>query len=223
MKNDSEIRLEPAPWNLTGNAYALIYKFPKEFVVENGFMEDFQKKRFLGYFGTVMLVDYQSSNVGKYYELLFIPGMFTFDWAKVFSISKIYVSSEESVLNGHNNWGIPKEKADFEWVEDKGGLKKVQVSINKHVIFEAELSKGFLSVPLKSNFFPLKLAQKLNNDLMLTTFNFKGKVKFLKIGKIKVDKGYFPDITRLSPLLTIQINNFDMRFEIPLIRKNYFN
>ncbi len=223
MQNQSEIKiLAEAPWHLTGNAYAMIYKFPKEFVMENGFMEDFQKSRFLGYFGTVMLVDYESSNVGKYQELLFIPGMFTFDWAKVFSISKIYVSSDESILNGRKNWGIPKEKADFEWLNEADGKTSVKVRLDNKVIFEAKFNKSFLSFPLKSNWLSFKLAQKSENDLMITPFNFNGKMKLSKVNKVLVDGTHFPDVSRLSPLLTIQVSNFKMNFEVPKIKENYF-
>ncbi|MBB6004695.1 acetoacetate decarboxylase family protein [Arcicella rosea] len=223
MQNQSEIKLlAEAPWQLSGNAYAMIYKFPKEFVMENGFMEDFQKSRFLGYFGTVMLVDYQSSNVGQYQELLFISGMFTFDWAKVFSISKIYVSSDESVLNGRKNWGIPKEKADFEWLNEADGKTSVKVRLDHKVIFEAKFKKNFLSFPLKSNWFSFKLAQKSENDLLITPFNFNGKIKLSKVNTVLTNPNYFPDVSRLSPLLTIQISNFKMNFEVPKIKENYF-
>ena len=105
--------IAPAPWQLTGNAYIMVYKFSKEFVEEQGFLEDWQKDAFEGYLGTVMLVNYETSGVGPYFELLFIPGMFDFEGKNYFSISKIYVSSDDSVYNGIKNWGIPKEQAEY--------------------------------------------------------------------------------------------------------------
>ena len=83
MEHTQEIKIAPAPWNLTGDAYIMVYKFSKGFVQEYGFLADYQQDRFLGYVGTVMLVDYKTSGVGPYRELLFIPGMFTFDWKKM--------------------------------------------------------------------------------------------------------------------------------------------
>ena len=104
----------PPPWKLKGNGYIFLYHFPKYFVEKFGFLADYQANRFDGDFvGTVMLVDYASSAVGSYQELLFIPGRLNFDKKKIFSISKIYVSSQDSVENGIANWGIPKELADF--------------------------------------------------------------------------------------------------------------
>jgi acetoacetate decarboxylase len=60
-----------------------------------------------------MIVGYDTSGVGAYKELLFIPALFDFDKKKAFNISKIYVSTEESVYNGIENWGIPKQLANF--------------------------------------------------------------------------------------------------------------
>ncbi len=84
-KDENEIAC--APWKLTGNGYILLYRFTKAFVAEHGFLADFQKEKFVSSWGAVMLVDYQSSPVGPYHELLFIPGLFSFNKKKVFSIS----------------------------------------------------------------------------------------------------------------------------------------
>ena len=99
------MQIAPAPWTLKGNGYIFIYHFPKEFVEKFGFLADYQRLSFKGDFvGTVMLVDYETSAVGPYQELLFVPGRMTFNKKKLFSISKIYVSSDDSVWNGNENW-----------------------------------------------------------------------------------------------------------------------
>ncbi|NOS55010.1 MAG: hypothetical protein HOP37_01990, partial [Cyclobacteriaceae bacterium] len=116
---NDEIRIASAPWKLTGSGYILLYRFPKAFVAEHGFLVDFQKEKFVSGWGAVMLVDYKTSPVGPYRELLFIPGIFSFNKKKVFSISKIYVSTQNSVINGIENWGIPKELADFRWSKER--------------------------------------------------------------------------------------------------------
>jgi hypothetical protein len=129
-KDENEIAC--APWKLTGNGYILLYRFTKAFVAEHGFLADFQKEKFVSGWGAVMLVDYQSSPVGPYHELLFIPGLFSFNKKKVFSISKIYVSTQSSVVNGIENWGIPKEFAEFHWgkkqISDRIAILKDGVS-----------------------------------------------------------------------------------------------
>ncbi|MDZ7898928.1 MAG: hypothetical protein U5N85_13020 [Arcicella sp.] len=222
MENPVNIKIAPAPWNLTGNAYIMVYKFSKDFVEEHGFLADYQQDRFLGYIGTVMLVDYKTSGVGPYRELLFIPGMFTFDWKKVFSISKIYVSSQDSVYNGIANWGIPKESADFDWVQNDDGTEDISVKIEGKPFFKANFKKGFISFPLTTSILPLTVVQKLHKDLIITNPTAKGKATLASMKSVKIDKNFFPDLSKAKPLLTMKVKDFEMVFNVPVIKENYF-
>lgn len=222
MELTPNVKIAPAPWNLTGNAYMMIYKFSKEFVEKQGFLSHYQRDRFLGYVGTVMLIDYKTSGVGAYQELLFIPGMFTFDWKKVFSISKIYVSSRDSVYNGIQNWGIPKEYADFEWKQNVDGTENISVKLEEKAFFNAKFSKGFIPFPLTTSILPLTIVQKLHKDLFITNPTVKGRAVLSKLKSVEIDENLFPDISNASPLLTIKVENFEMTFHEPVVKKNYF-
>lgn len=218
---EPNIKIAPAPWNLTGDAYIMVYKFSKDFVKEYGFLTDYQRDRFLGYVGTVMLIDYKTSGVGPYQELLFILGMFTFNWKKMFSISKIYVSSRESVYNGIENWGIPKEYADFNWQTNTDSSEDISVGIEGKQFFRTTIKKGFISFPIKT-VLPLTIVQKLRKDLIITNLTAKGKVTLASIKLIKVDRNFFPDLSKVSPLITMKVNDFEMNFNVPLVKKDYF-
>ncbi len=222
MEHTPDVKIAPAPWNLTGDAYIMVYKFSKDFVYEHGFLADYQRDRFLGYVGTVMLVDYKTSGVGPYRELLFIPGMFTFDWKKMFSISKIYVSSQDSVYNGIENWGIPKEYADFDWQKNADGTEDISVKIEGKEFFKTTIKKGFISFPLTTSILPLNVVQKLRKDLIITNPTAKGKATLASIKFLEVDKNFFPDLSKASPLLTMKVKDFEMNFNVPLMKKDYF-
>jgi hypothetical protein len=222
MENKPTPNIAPAPWNLTGNAYITVYKFSKDFVEKHGFLADYQQDRFLGYVGTVMLVDYKTSAVGPYKELLFIPGMFTFDWKKAFSISKIYVSSQDSVYNGIENWGIPKEFADFDWQQNADGSEDISVKIEGKEFFKANFKKGFISFPLTTAIFPLNVVQKLRKDLIITNPTAKGKATLATMKSVKVDENFFPDLSKATPLLTMKVKDFEMTFNVPIVKENYF-
>ena len=123
------IKEYPAPWMLHGKGYIFLYRFKKDFVERSGNIPEYLKDSFIGGFGSVMLVDYESSEAGPYGELLFIPGKFRFNGRKLDTISKIYVSTMESVVNGRANWGIPKEKADFSFEKSGDDEEKAIVSV----------------------------------------------------------------------------------------------
>ena len=68
----------PPPWNLTGEGFIIPFLGVKSKLLEKGFINEEDKKDFRGGLGACMFVNYQTSNVGPYFELLFIPGDFEF-------------------------------------------------------------------------------------------------------------------------------------------------
>jgi hypothetical protein len=205
----------PPPWTLTGDGYIFTFWFTKKWVKEFGHLLGFQSKNALGGLGTVMLVDYHSSDVGPYQELLIVPGRFELGNKKQFSISKIYVSTYESVWNGINNWGIPKELADFEISPISKDTEQIKVSLNGEVFFEVKLTKKNLYIPISTRFFPLRLAQEKGDELLVTNSSAKGKATLAKSSGFKINQSYFPDISELKPLTTLAVKNFEMTFPVP--------
>lgn len=214
MQKESDSQIKSPPWSLQGNGYILLYRFTKEFIATNGFLSDFQKESFQSGWGTVMLVDYQTSPVGPYNELLFIPGIFSFNKRKVFSISKIYVSTHASVVNGIENWGIPKEQADFQWIKKSKG-DQIEITKEGNSVFKADFKKGWIRFPISTSFVPLTLIQKHANQLMLTKPRSNGTAHFAKLSNLRINPIYFPDLSRVQPLITLNVENFKMEFPNP--------
>jgi Acetoacetate decarboxylase (ADC) len=213
--NTESLIVAPAPWTLTGNGIILLYRFPRKWIEENGFLADYQQDAFKGIVGSVMLVDYHSSPVGSYRELLFIPGYFKLGGKNTFSISKIYVSSQESVWNGINNWGIPKELANFTVEQPDKRTKLFSASLNDQSFFEATVKSGRFSFPFSSALFPLNITQRLGQDLLLTKPSAKGKAYFADIQDIKINASLFPDLSSLKPLAALVVEDFEMKFPVP--------
>jgi hypothetical protein len=203
------------PWALTGNGYIFTFWFKKAWVKKHGHLLNFQDNSSLGGLGTVMLVDYHSSGVGPYRELLIVPGRFNLGDKKQFSISKIYVSSYDSVWNGVNNWGIPKELADFEINPVSADTEQIKVSIGGEVFFEAKLTKRNFYFPITTRFFPLHLAQQVRDNLLVTKSSAKGKATFVKSYALQINQVFFPDISGLKPLAVLAVKDFEIIFPTP--------
>ena len=218
-------QIVPPPWHLQGKGYIFLFHFSREFVENNGFLAQYQQEAYNGsLLGTVMLVDYETSGVGPYKELLFVPGQMPFSKAPsgLWSISKIYVSSADSVWNGKENWGIPKELADFSITQLNAREEVFEIKTGEKVFFKAHLKKGRFNFPITTKFFPLKLAQKLRNDLVITNSPASGKASFAKLLDIKIDSQYFPDISKARLLAILAVKDFKMTFPLPDILKEYF-
>lgn len=211
---------------MEGEGFVFVLQNKNSFLNKYGFIdyrEGVEPK--LG-IGAMMLVDYANSPVGPYQELLFVPALMSFKGngksVSRFSVSKIYVSSQASVDNGINNWGIPKELAEFEKKVDSQRTT-VRVKIGDVSIAEFELSNGSFSFPISTSIFPLKLAQLLDGNLLLTTSAAKGKGRLAKVLKAKINEKYFPPILKNQILFGMKIENFQMTFLQPKVLHNYYS
>jgi len=208
----------PAPWNLTGYGYMLLYAFKKDFSNEHspGFLKG---NTTLG-FGSVMLVNYEQSNCGPYGELLIIPGKYTHQTGtkkeKINTISKIYVSSQSSVENGRKNWGIPKELASFNFQSISANEERVTIQTDVNGtstrLFEATFKSNRLAFPVNTALLPFPLLQHMEQQAFYTTFSGKGMGHFASMTDVCLDERLFPNILTHKPIAIIKIDPFNITF-----------
>ncbi|HQI80136.1 MAG TPA: acetoacetate decarboxylase family protein [Deltaproteobacteria bacterium] len=204
----------PAPWVLTGQGCIALVRLSRDFVEEQGFVPDALKGRFAGGVGMVMYVDYRSSDVGPYREILFIPGMFDVGGRKYFSISRIFVSTLESVVNGRRNWGIPKELAVFE-VSREGGVESVRMSRDGRQFAELRYRALPFSVPVTTALVPRGLRTLVHlheGRTYLTTPGARGAVSPARLVHARIDGAVFPDFSQCRILGTFAVPKFLMTF-----------
>jgi hypothetical protein len=207
----------PAPWTLTGNGLAMLYRFPREFVLDNGFVPPDLRDSFVGGIGSVMLVDYHASNVGPYRELLFIPGQFQIGSKRYYAITKIYVSTLISVDNGRANWAIPKELADFD-IQNDG--QTFTVAQDGKSFLDLRIQSRRFSLPVNTAWSPIKLSlgQLQNDSLYVTTPTARGRIQFVLIQDVRVNPTLFPDIGQFPPLVAVRVRDFTMTFPVADVR-----
>ncbi len=212
MKN-----ITPAPWHLRGQGYIFVYRFPAAFITDQAVISANLQGKWRPSFGFVMLVNYESSNVGPYGELLFIPGKFDHRRGTRYSITKIYVSNEASMASGRANWGIPKEMAAFDFVEQDSHTTQVHVTTAGEIFFRATMQSRGLQFPFSTNLLKIPLVQELDGQSFHVSFRGKGKGRFVKVLDLQVNAAYFPDIAAIKPLVTLEIKDFAIEF-LPAIK-----
>ena len=201
-----------APWNLTGDGYIMSFKFPRNFIDGNCFLSDRQKELFAGGTGCIMLVNYKSSNVGPYSELLFIPGKFTYQRSKLYTVSKIYVSTEASLKNGRNNWGLPKELASFSFIKDGNSIEKIKITRDGATIMDIGIQASGLPLPLNTCLMPYPLIQQLDGKTFFVNFKGRGTGRFGQILKVDVNQEFFPNFAFFKHVAIIKVSNFKLTF-----------
>jgi len=171
----------------------------------------------------VMLVDYQHSNAGPYRELLFVPGQFQVGGRRFYSITKIYVSTPQSVTNGRRNWGIPKELADFELTRRASGLERLHVVRQGQVVAEFELRPRGWGLPVTTAVIPSALRtiiELLDRRTYLTTPNGRGRLHPARLERVSSNPQLFPDIGQFRPRLCLRASNFALQFPVAEITES---
>lgn len=215
-----KLPLAPAPWKLTGKGWLFLYHLPAKAGAIPELLPRESSGEYLGGLSALMLVDYASSDVGPYQELLFIPGRFLHGQEKYYAISRIWVSTEASVVNGQKNWGIPKELADFNIMrQDREEVWSVRQADGKE-FFRATLRKGRLPFPMHTSLLPLPLLQSWKGELFQTTFSGRGWARFARLAQLDIQSEIFPGIASYQPLFGMAIDPFRIQFPLPRMLKS---
>lgn len=210
----------PAPWKLNGSGVILLYRFNTDFIRQHANIPPDLQSRYVGGLGAVMLVDYRTSPVGGYRELLFIPGRFKWGRQRYYVITQIYVSTLESVVSGQENWGIPKQLADFDIQQPDTNTRRFIAHKDGTPFFDATVESGILRFPFNtwvSPFRAILLQERERDGAHLATEPSAGGVvsPTATLSALQVDGAHFPDASQFKPLGTLEAVNFRMTFPLP--------
>ncbi len=205
----------PAPWTLRGHAFAFLVRMPEDCLRDRCFVDPALASRREGRFSILMYVKYSSSNAGPYHELMFIPARYEFNGRKRWTISKIYVSGMATLVNGRENWGIPKEMAEFDSRIDGKGIELVRVRSGNSVFAEMEFTSYGPSLPVTSLLIPAfirTLAHRHEGKLYTVAPRIQCIARLGRVRSMKFNEDYFPDISRGRVILGGYLGNFTSVF-----------
>ncbi len=210
----------PAPWTLSGCGYIAAIRCDPDYLDNDCFLESARERGRRGRIAYMMLVDYTDSPVGPYQELLFIPGRVATtggEWR--WTISRIFVSTAASVSNGRDNWGIPKELADFDVHYDTTGrgCDEFRVALNGHTFASMSFRPWGFSLPISTRILPASmctLVQSWRGREFVFTPEASGRAGPAKMAECAIDPDVFPDLTRGTVLTCLQVPDFTMTFPV---------
>ena len=210
------IELAPAPWDLVGQGYLFALWMPHDVLDHGSFILPQTPRAGRGRLAIAMFVDYARSDVGPYHELLYIPGKLRFGDQARLSISRIFVSSQASVVNGRINWGIPKDRCDFD--VRYGARDHVALRGNDGRAFaEMELEAFGPRLPALMQWTPRSwrtLSQVRDGQQFTYVPEASGHFRFARVRGWKFDAAVFPDLARGRVLAALKVTDFRMRFPV---------
>jgi hypothetical protein len=220
-----KVPLKPAPWDLRGSGWIVALKLPATHPAHDAFLPPELAGRGRGLASYLMYVDYAESGCGPYRELLFIPGAFPFDDGRShLSISRILVSTWDSVVNGRANWGIPKDRADFE--VERGGVhgreERVHVTSDGREVCELRFATLRFAPPLPVHgaLVPASLrtfAQRFRGRTFYYAPAARGWIRPGRLLSWSFDPVLFPDLAGAAVVAALRVESFRLTFPVARI------
>lgn len=215
--------MKPAPWALRGQGWVVAMHLPASSPARSAFVPPSLAAQVGGRIALLMFMDYAQSDCGPYHELLLIPGSFPFgDGKRHLSISRILVSTWDSVVNGRANWGIPKDRADFRVRYSVDGSRDDHILVSSEGRVMADLrftALPFPPLPVFGGLIPESmrtLAQQFDGKTFLYAPGSRGWVQPGRVKSWAFDGDLFPDLAGARVLAAVKIRSFAMTF--PLAR-----
>jgi len=215
------VPMKPAPWSLRGQGWVVALRLSQGSPVRTAFMPPALAASAGGRYALLMFVDYAQSDCGPYHELLLIPGSYAFaDGKRHLSISRILVSTWDSVVNGRANWGIPKDRADFrvDYATNGSRTDRIRVSSEGREMADLQLTAlPFPPLPVFGSLVPERLrtlAQQFDGDTFLYAPASRGWVQPGRLQSWRFDGELFPDLAAAQVLAAVKIRSFAMTFPV---------
>ncbi|HEY4562197.1 MAG TPA: acetoacetate decarboxylase family protein [Thermoanaerobaculia bacterium] len=190
----------PPPWRLRGSGYVFLFTLEPWFLRNGGFLPpELTGEHFVGQLGALMLVEYRKSPVGPYRELLFAAGR-NLRWRHhLFSVTRIWVSTEASAVSGRENWAIPKETAEFEVIKERDS-ERVIVQRDHHAEVDLTVAPGRgLPVPALGFLAPPSwrtIVQFRDGQILETRLSGRGVLRPAKLLDFRTLPQAFPDVNQ---------------------------
>lgn len=216
----SDVAVAPAPWMLEGSGYIVAVRMPEEAMQHGSFIPPGLQRSSRSRIALMMFVDYASSDVGPYHELLYIPGKFRFGRQSHYSITRIFVSSWASVINGRRNWGIPKDQCEFD-VQSSAHRDQIALRDQQGQCFaELDLEAFGPRLPAPAHWTPeawRRLSQQHEGKRYTYAPSARGHFRFARVRRWRFDPEVFPDLARGKVLFAMRLTDFRMSFPVSKI------
>lgn len=213
----------PPPWSLTGRGFISLLRFPEPLSLEEAGIPPLRlAKGQPSRYCWMMAVDYADSAVGPYRELLFVPGSLHFAQSgRLLTIGRIFVSSMASVINGRANWGIPKDQAQFRFIDTAPGHTEIDLRQGTQEPFaQLHYKHRSVSLPFTTAILPKRLhtlGQEWEGREFCYTPTASGQISPAKLVHAQADGTTFPALQRATPLLSVAVKRFSMTFPVATI------
>ena len=163
--------------------------------------------------GGYVCVDYHTSPVGPYREIIFVPALVRHGWRWGFHISHIYVDSAASVAGGRGNWWLPKDLLAFK-SERHGDTTLLRADHQAQAVVTGVFTdSGQISLPFNNRLLPLHLLQARVGHFRRSAFWATGHIGVANGTLDLLGTALLPRLSQVVRLPLLHVQQFKLRFE----------
>jgi hypothetical protein len=198
----------PAPWSLTGRGVVLLLAARSRAAAAPGLA---------GRLSAVAFVDYSSSPVGPYLELLHVPRVVRWQGAVGPTVRDIWVDSLASATSGNANWGLTKSVIEIErepltghserWVATDGDRQLAKLI---HHPFGPPLPAAKLGAGMR-------LLQRREAKQFETPVSLLGLMRFSRVASVSFDPDLVVDLGQHRVIAAVSITHGRLGFLKPRV------
>jgi hypothetical protein len=210
-----EVARAAAPWALRGDGWILLLRLPEAIRRKPGRLPPELRGRPIVGPSILMFVAYTESPAGPYREFLYMPGRFqAADGDRAWSVTRIFVSTWESVVNGRLNWGIPKDLAAFECSPTERG-ERIDVTVGERRVASLALDARGPALPVHAGLLPAglrRLVQYHGARRFEFTPTARGRASLASVEHLETDPQLLGDFSAARVSLALRIPGFQLHF-----------
>lgn len=199
-------QVTPAPWTLTGRGFVLLLRSRARV----------QGRGLLGRFSAVGFVDYATSDVGPYRELLHVPHLTRRSGGVGPTVRDIWVTLEASAVSGNANWGLTKSVAQIDRVTSAAGVESWTASDEAGELGRVLHHPSGPALPIAKPAGLGRLLQVRDGQAYATPVGVRGLVRWTEVVEASFDPRVV-DLEAHTIVGGVAITRGSMGFGVPAI------
>ncbi len=197
----------PAPWLLTGQGLVVVLRSRRRVAGRGA----------LGRISALAFVDYESSEVGPYRELLHMPYLTRWSDAIGPTVDHIWVTLHESAISGNANWGLTKTVATIEREPLAGGSERWLAADDGGPLAEVVHTVIGPRLPIAKPASLGRLLQVRAGQTFATPVGVRGLVRASRVEELSIDAARVTDLDDHQVLGAVSISSGTMTFGVPRV------
>lgn len=191
--SDNRYLFKDAPWTLRGSGLFLISHYDSVRVSNYKNLPKWLEGRVLGGLGGFAALSYESTPFGPFAEIAQLSGKIKAPQGSRYTAMDSYCNSNLVHIDSERIWGLEKKLAQIKLIREDKLWKAEAQSTEGEEFLDLRVREAGPQIPFTTGVFPISLMQQMGKRRFYLALRVRGKFRFGKIERFKVNSNYLLD------------------------------